>query len=97
MDMVVVLNAGLGLLLAGASLYYCKTLGYKTNWRVTGAIVVGFWIAFVYLARLFLVPDVISHGVWGVWLVRPAFTFILILMTAKAVASAKRVKYYGSI
>lgn len=94
---IVVTNAMLGILLAVASLYYCRQLGYKANWRVTGAVAVGLWVAFVYLTRLFLVPDVISHGVWGNWLVRPAFTFILILMTAKAVASAKRVKDYGSI
>lgn len=95
--LLVVTNVALGLLLAVASLYYCRRLGYKSNWRVSGAIVVGLWVALVYLTRLFLVPEVISHGVWGNWLVRPSFTFILILMTAKAVASAKRVKDYGSL
>jgi len=94
MDIVVWLNVLLGLLLTVASLYYCRRLG-QSNWRSVGAIVVGCWVTVAYLIRLFFVPELMSHGVWGNWMVRPAFTFILIIMTAKAVASAKRVKVYA--
>lgn len=93
MNLVVWTNIALGFILAISSAYYKRKVG--GSWRTTGACLVGIWISFTYLARVFLVPEFISHGFWGNWMVRPAFTLILILMTAKAVYAVKRAKVYG--
>lgn len=89
MDIVILLNIALGGILALASLYYYWRV---RTWIALASFIVGAWISLTYITRIFWVPDPIDHGVWGNYMVRPAFTVTLILMTAKAVAGYKRVR-----
>ena len=89
MDIVILLNIVLGCILALASLYYYWRV---RTWIALASCFVGVWISLTYITRIFWVPIPIDHGTWGNWMVRPAFTITLILMTAKAVAGFKRVR-----
>ena len=89
MDIVILLNIVLGGILALASLYYYWRI---RTWIALGSFFVGAWIALTYITRIFWVPEPINHADWGAWMVRPAFTMTLILMTAKAVAGYKRIR-----
>ena len=86
---VILLNIVLGGILSLASLYYYWRV---RTWIALASAFVGGWISLTYIARIFWVPVPIDHGAWGSWMVRPAFTGVLILMTAKAVAGFKRVR-----
>lgn len=89
MDIVILLNIFLGSVLCLSSVYYYLKI---RTWIALASALVGGWIAITYLSRVYLVPEYISHGFWGVWMVRPAFTLTLILMSAKAVAGYRRVR-----
>ena len=89
MDIVILLNIGLGSILCLASIYYYWRV---RTWIALASAIVGGGIALTYIARIFWVPVPIPHGEWGEHMVRPAFTGTLILMAAKAVAGFKRIR-----
>lgn len=93
MDVFILLNIFLGACLATCSFVYWKKIG---GWLPFWQILIGLGVAGIYLVRLFLVPTVVTHSEFGFYLVRPAFTGILIVFTAKGLAAAKRVRSYDA-
>ena len=89
LEVINLLNIILGIVLVIMSLYYYFCVG---GWLPLATAILGAWIAGIYVFRCVGIPSIISHQQFGLYVVRPAFTLTLILMTAKAVAGVARIR-----
>jgi hypothetical protein len=87
LDLWILINIGLGILSSVCGFAYHRRVG---GWMSLYGALLAAWIAVLYIIRAFFVPSLVTHGVWGEWLLRPTFTAMLVLLTAKAVAGYKR-------